>query len=66
MVCFDSVLAPKSPLQHRREECIQLGGDLRLVALEVVELGLQAVKVAMIRRCSMIDGLMQLESILKF
>ena len=40
-----SKLAPKGPLQHSREERVQLGGGLRLVALEGVELGLQAVKV---------------------
>ena len=56
MVCFDSKLAPEGPLQHRREERVQLGGGLGLVALEGVELGLQAVKVAMIQRGSMIDG----------
>lgn len=35
---LDSKLAPEGPLQHRRQERVQLGGGLRLVALEGVEL----------------------------
>jgi len=37
-----SELAPEGPLQHSRKERVQLGGGLRLVALEGVDLGLQA------------------------
>ena len=43
---LDSKLAPKSPLQHSRQERVQLGGGLRLVALEGVELELHAIKVS--------------------
>jgi len=31
---LDSKLAPESPLQHSRQERIQLGGGLAMVALE--------------------------------
>jgi hypothetical protein len=36
-------LAPKRPLQHRRQERVQLGGGLSLVALEGVEIELQGI-----------------------
>jgi len=34
-----SKLAPEGPHQHSRKERVQLGGGIRLVALEGVELG---------------------------
>jgi hypothetical protein len=44
LVNLGSKLASKGPLQHSREERVQLGGDLCLVALEGVELGLHRLK----------------------
>jgi len=44
MDLLDSKLAPEGPLQHSRQERVQLGGGLRLVALEGVELSLKIIK----------------------
>ena len=43
MDLLDSKLAPEGPLQHSRQERVQLGSGLCLVALEGVELGLYVI-----------------------
>jgi hypothetical protein len=46
MDLLDSKLAPEGSLRHSRKERVQLGGGLRLVALEGVQFGLWIIDMA--------------------